>query len=58
VNNHPPNGACFKITYLKRTDLPTYVSTNNDTTATTPDPTRRPTRGPGPPHQLAGSAAR
>jgi hypothetical protein len=29
VGNHPPNGACFKTTYLKRTGVITYVSTNN-----------------------------
>jgi len=29
VNNHPPNGACFKTTYVKRTGVVTWVSTNN-----------------------------
>ena len=29
VNNHPPNGACFKTTYVKKTGVVTWVSTNN-----------------------------
>jgi hypothetical protein len=29
VNDHGAAGACFKITYVRGTDVPTYVSTNN-----------------------------
>ena len=31
VHHHPPNGACFKTTYIRKTGIPTYVSTNNGT---------------------------